>query len=205
MGVGRNLVWLRRPPAAAALAAFLLLLSGGVAGAQNLTYGEFKFGVLAHDVHFLGGKEHGVDLNPEIDTPSPIPDSLAAEVPWYLRWAVQPRFAIGGEANTDGYTNQVYFGASWKWELAGNLLRSGDALTFTYFFGPGFNDGDIVSHQPDRKSLGSHVLFREAVELGYRITPVYEVSVMVDHVSNGGLARFNQSINDVGLRLGVRF
>jgi NAD(P)-dependent dehydrogenase (short-subunit alcohol dehydrogenase family) len=49
------------------------------------------------------------------------------------------------------------------------------------------------------------LLFREALELGYLITPVYQVSAFVDHVSNGGLAKQNQSINDVGVRLGVRF
>jgi len=75
----------------------------------------------------------------------------------------------------------------------------------SYFFGPGFNDGDIIGTAPDRKSLGSHILFREALELGYRITPVYQISVLVDHVSNGGLAKQNQSINDLGVRLGVRF
>lgn len=189
----------------AALGVAVLLFSANSAAAQNLTYGEFKFGVLQHDAHFLGGKEHGIDINPEIDVASPIPDSLAVQVPWYLRWMVQPRLAFGGELNTDGYTDQGYFGLSWKWELAGDVLRSGDAFTFTYFFGPGFNDGEIATKLPDRKSLGSHVLFREAIELGYRITPTYEISAMVDHVSNAGFARHNQSLNDVGLRFGIRF
>ncbi len=177
----------------------------GGARAQNLTYGEVKFGVLAHDVHFLGGKEHGVDLNPEISLPSPVADAWAAGVPWYFRWMVQPRPTAGAEFNTAGFTNQYYFGASWKWQLASNVVQPGDGIALTYFFGPGFNDGDIVATAPDRKSLGSHVLFREALELGYRINPVYEISGFIDHVSNGGLAKQNQSINDVGVRLGVAF
>ena len=181
-----------------------LLLPFG-AQAQNLTYGEVKFGVLAHDAHFLGGKEHGVDLNPELILWSPVADAWAARVPAYLRWMVQPRPAIGAEFNTAGFTNQYYVGASWKWQLAGNVLLPGDGIALTYFFGPGFNDGDIVATAPDRKSLGSHVLFREALELGYRITPAYEISAFIDHVSNGGLAKQNQSINDVGVRFGVGF
>ena len=181
-----------------------LLLPFG-AQAQNLTYGEVKFGVLAHDAHFLGGKEHGVDLNPELILWSPVADAWAARVPAYLRWMVQPRPAVGAEFNTAGFTNQYYVGASWKWQLAGNVLLPGDGIALTYFFGPGFNDGDIVATAPDRKSLGSHVLFREALELGYRITPAYEISAFIDHVSNGGLAKQNQSINDVGLRFGVGF
>ncbi len=173
--------------------------------AQNLTYSEVKFGVLAHDVHFLGGKEHGVDLNPEIILQSPFSDAWAASQPWYLQWMAQPRPTLGGEINTSGFTSQAYFGATWTWQLASNLLRPDDGVTLGYFFGPSFNDGAIVAKKPNRKSLGSHVLFREALELGYRINPIYQISGFVDHVSNGGLAKQNQSINDLGIRFGVRF
>ena len=164
-----------------------------------------KFGVLAHDVHFLGGKEGGVDLNPEIILQSPIADAWAAGLPWYLHWMVQPRPTLGGEFNTSGFTNQYYFGATWTWQLASNVLKPDDGITFGIFFGPSFNDGQIVATKPNRKSLGSNVLFRESLELGYRITPVYQISAYVDHVSNAGLARFNQSLNEVGGRFGVRF
>ena len=129
------------------------------AHAQNLSFNELKFGVLAHDSHFLGGKEHGIDLNPEVIFASPVSDAWAAGLPPYLRWMVQPRPTFGGEFNLSGFTNQYYFGATWTWLLPGNF-------TFGIFFGPEFNDGQIVSSRPDRKSLGSHVLFREALELG---------------------------------------
>jgi len=195
----------RRVWALACLAAIISLFAAAKSDAQNLTYGEFKFGILAHDVHFLGGKEHGVDLNPEIIFASPVSDAWAASVPAYLRWMVQPRPTIGGEINTAGFTNQAYVGANWSWLLAANVLRPGDGIALGYFFGPGFNDGDIIAKAPNRKSLGSHVLFREAFDLGYLINPVYQVSAFIDHVSNGGLAKQNQSINDVGVRLGVRF
>jgi hypothetical protein len=173
--------------------------------AQNLTYGEMKLGVLAHDVPFAGGKEHGVDINPEVIFPSPISDAWIAGLPAYIRWALQPRGTLGGEFNTGKYTNQYYFGATWTWQLLSNIMLPNDGLTFGIFFGPSFNDGNLRTPQPDRKSLGSNILFREAFELGYRINPVYQVSVMFDHTSNAGLARENQSINDFGVRLGVRF
>ena len=112
---------------------------------------------------------------------------------------------LGGEFNTSGFTNQYYFGATWTWQLTNNLLRPGDGIDLGLFFGPGFNDGLIASNRPNRKALGSHVLFREALELGYWVTPAVEISAFVDHVSNGGLAKQNQSINDVGGRVGVRF
>lgn len=59
---------MRRALAALAVSA-AALAPGGTAGAQgvtNLTYREIKLGVLAHDVHFLGGKESGADINPEL-------------------------------------------------------------------------------------------------------------------------------------------
>ena len=198
----RSRGWLAGLCAGAATAA---CLAPAVASAQNLTYSEVKFGVLAHDVQFLGGKEHGVDFNPEIILQSPFSDAWAASLPWYLQWTAQPRPTLGGEINTSGFTNQAYFGATWTWQLASNLVQPDDGVTLGFFFGPSFNDGDIVAKKPNRKSLGSHVLFREALELGYRINSIYQISVVVDHVSNGGLAKQNQSINDLGIRFGVRF
>jgi hypothetical protein len=186
------------------------LLPGVAAQAQNppppnMSFNELKFGVLVHDAHFLGGKEHGADLNPEIILASPVSNAWAASLPPYLSWAVQPRPTIGGEINTAGYTNQAYVGATWTWQLAGNVLRPGDGIALSYFFGPGFNDGQIAAKRPDRKALGSHVLFREALELGYFLTPAIQISAFIDHVSNGGLAKQNQSINDIGGRIGFRF
>jgi lipid A 3-O-deacylase len=197
-GTRRNRLWLVLIAAAASVAPV------GVQ-AQNLTYSEVKFGVLAHDVHFLGGKEHGVDLNPEIIFQSPVADAWAANLPWYFAWMVQPRPTLGAEFNISGFTNQYYLGATWTWQLASNVLMPDDGITFGIFFGPSFNDGDIIAKAPNRKSLGANVLFRESFELGYRITPVYQISAYLDHVSNGGLAKQNQSLNEVGGRFGVRF
>lgn len=186
------------------LAIAAALVSTG-ARAQNLTYGELKLGVLKHDVAFFGGIEKGVDINPEVIFPSPVPDAWLATVPWYLGWMIQPKPTLGAIFNTGGFTNQYYFGATWTWQLAGNLLMPGDGITFGFFFGPGFNDGQINEADPTRKALGSHVLFREALELGYRINPVWTISAYIDHISNGGLAKYNQSINNVGGRIGMRF
>jgi lipid A 3-O-deacylase len=196
--VGRGLV-------AAVTASIAGLSLPAVGCAQNITEGALKLGVLKHDVQILGGVEPGIDINPEVIFRSPIPDSWAAEVPWYLRFAVQPRATVGAEVNTAGATNQVYFGATWTWLLASNLLNPGDGFTFGMFFGPEFNDGTIGPPRPERKALGSHVLFRGALEFGYRITPEYEISVYYDHSSNGNLARYNQSLNELGGGFGIRF
>jgi len=181
------------------------LLPAAAARAQNLSFNEFKFGVLDHDVHFLGGKERGIDLNPELILQSPVSDAWAASLPLYVRWIVQPRPTLGGEFNTSRYTDQFYFGGTWTWLLADNVLRPDDAISLSFFFGPGFNDGHTASSNPNFKALGSPVLFREALDLGYWVTPAVEFSVFLDHVSNGGLAKQNQSINDFGGRVGFRF
>jgi hypothetical protein len=182
-----------------------VMLLPATARAQNITYGEVKFGVIAHDVHFLEGKESGVDLNPEVVFPTPVPDWWAQGAPPYVSWLLQPRPTLGGLFNTAGFTNQYYLGATWTWQLVSNVVRPDDGITFGIFFGPGFNDGDIVATQPDRKSLGANVLFREALELGYRINPVWQISAYIDHVSNAGIDRYNQSLNDVGGRISIRF
>lgn len=175
------------------------------ARAQNVTYSEFRFGVLDHDAHFIGGKEKGIDINPEVNWQSPVSDAWAATVSPWIRWAVQPRPTIGGEINTSHYTNQAYIGANWAWRVASNVFQPADGIIIGYFFGPGFNDGEIRTSRPDRKALGSHILFREALDVGYEFIPGWQISAFIDHVSNGGLAKQNQSINDVGARLGVRF
>lgn len=171
----------------------------------NVTFGEVKFGVLAHDPGFLQGREGGVDINGELILPSPVPDDWANSLPAWLRWTVQPRPTIGGIKNIGGFTDQAYVGPTWTWQLARDVLNPGDGVTWGVFFGPGFNDGDIHATVADHQSLGAHVLFRVAGEVGYQITQVYQVSAYLDHISNGGFARYNQSINDVGARFGVRF
>jgi lipid A 3-O-deacylase len=187
------------------IAAAAALLSGA-ARAQDFSWlDEVKFAVLAHDVGFAGGKEGGADINGELLFRSPIDDAMASQITPYLRWMVQPRIHVGFEANTSGFTNQGYFGLTWTWLLLHDLVNPGDGLDFGISFGPSFNDGHIKSSAPDQKSLGANVLFRESFELGYRISPRYEVSLFFDHVSNGGLAKQNQSINDAGVRFGLHF
>lgn len=188
-----------------ALAIMLLPATGQAQEQHSLVLDEVKFAVLAHDVGFAGGKEGGADLNGEILFASPVGEAAARAVPPYLRWLVRPRLDFGFEANTAGYTSQGYFGLTWTWLLARDLLRPGDGIDFSIGIGPSFNNGLIRSQRPDRKSLGSHVLFHPSLELGYRVTPRSEVSAYFDHDSNAGFARENQSINDAGLRFGIRF
>ena len=188
-----------------AFAVMLVALYPAVSRAQNITYGELKLGVWAHDPSFLEGRESGADINPEVIFASPVTNEMLANAPPWLIWALQPRPTIGASINTDGNTDQFYAGATWSWMLLHDLINPGDGINFSFFFGPGGNDGQLHSGSATHKALGSHILFREAFELGYQINPTWEISVYLDHISNGGLAKENQSINDLGARVGFRF
>ncbi|HUI35041.1 MAG TPA: acyloxyacyl hydrolase [Stellaceae bacterium] len=190
-----------------AFALILVTLYPAASRAQNITYGELKFGIWAHDPTFAGGRESGADINPEVIFASPVTNDMVASVPGsnWLWWALQPRPTIGASINTDGNTDQFYAGATWSWMLFQNVINPGDGINFSFFFGPGGNDGQIHNGNATRKALGSHILFREAFELGYQINPTWEISAYFDHISNGGLAKENQSINDLGARIGFRF
>jgi hypothetical protein len=107
---------------------------------------------------------------------------MIAGAPDWLHWALQPRPTLGAAINTAGDTDQFYFGSPWSWMLAHNIVNQDDGIALGFFFGPGFNNGEIRASTDDRKSLGSNVLFREALDLGYQITVTWEISAYIDHV-----------------------
>jgi hypothetical protein len=122
-----------------------------------------------------------------------------------LRWLLTPRPDIGGDLNTAEDTSQFYLGLVWTAPLFDDVLTSGDSVFLDLGFGPAFNDGEISTIDPDRKSLGSHTLFHGSLGLGYRFDRRYSVSIYYEHSSNAGLARENQGLNNAGLRLGLAF
>lgn len=184
-------------------------LPGAAAHAQGVPFlDEVKLGVLAHSV---GGYEGGVDLNADFLFVSPVTEAMLSglalpqPLQWFAMGLLRPRPDIGFEANTAGDTSTFYFGGTWTWYFVRNLFQAGDGVNGSVIFGPSFNNGDIAPHGLTRNGLGSNVLFHIGGELGYRITPRYEVSLFFDHESNAGLARFNEGNNDAGVRFGVSF
>jgi hypothetical protein len=163
-------------------------------------------GVLDHNVPILGPQhEHGVDINAEAQFQSFVPDSTVSGIGAGWRWLLQPGPEIGVQANTSGYTSELYFGLAWTVDLiVGGLLWPNHAVFFSFSFGPSFNNGHVHSNYT-HLSLGSNVLFRESVELGYRITPRWSLSVYFSHSSNAGLANDNAGLDDLGMRVGLHF
>ena len=168
-------------------------------------YYEVCLGVLAHDVAFAGGVEPGADINLELTSPSIVDQEWGRTLPVWSQWLVHPRLHIGFYFNTSGATDNAYAGLTWTANLAQDLIRPGDGLEFSYLFGPAINDGHRQTGWADRKSLGSNVLFHLGGEITYRITSRISVGIYYDHESNGGLSRYNRSLNVLGLRMAYRF
>jgi lipid A 3-O-deacylase len=159
---------------------------------------EIKLGVLAHDIRVFGlGRpgETGADLNLEVLFPSPA----------FFRMLGAPRPHLGVSINTAGQTNYGYIGITWSGRPWRSLLTLPEGLFVAGSLGGAAHDGYLNTAPPGRKRLGSRLQFRESAEVGYQLTRRISVSALFDHLSNAGLAHHNQSLNNLGVRVGVTF
>ena len=173
------------------------LAAGLAAGAtaEVRVVDEIVVGAYEHDVPFLASqREHGADANLEVRFASPD----------FLKAIGSPRPFIGGLYNTEKTTNQGYFGLNWDFTLARALFRAADSLFLGADLGGAVADAS-ENGKLKRKALGSHMFFREDLDLGYRFDPSWSVMASFNHISNAGLAKHNQGLNDLGLRIGYRF
>lgn len=152
---------------------------------------EFRAGLLAHDTdHIWNGnrKEHGVDINAEIVFSRPSVSIFSS--------TVRPNFGLS--VNTNGDTSKIYGGLLWEFEMTcGLFLNLG--------VGAALHDGTLGTSREDKRELGSRILFRIPVEIGYTLHDCHRVSIAIDHVSNAGLADHNEGLNSIGLLYGYRF
>lgn len=185
--------------ASVAIGAFALAVTAGIAGPARAADGivdELKVGALAHDVN-IGGhhKEGGADINGEIlFTP-----------PEFFRYIFNPRPHIGASVNTNGNTDQAYIGLTWRLLHFTELFNNHDAFYFNGSLGGAVHDGPLESSDPEKKQLGSRVLFRESVEFGYEFMPRQSVSIFGDHISNAHLTKHNAGLSNLGVRYGYGF
>ncbi len=157
---------------------------------------EVKIGVLANDIAFLGRHvEAGTDVNLE----------LLFDPPALLRAIGSPRPDLGMTINSAGETQRGYAGLTWGVTLIHGLLRPDDGIFLNGSLGGAYQDGYTNSPAPARKELGSPVLFRESVELGYQATVRLSLSAFIEHMSNAGLAPHNEGMTDAGARIGIKF
>lgn len=185
-----------------ALAAFALAAtaSGAAFADDQQIISELRFGVYEHDASLLGHqKETGADIGNEVLFTSPS----------FLSVIGSPRPILGYLINTNDTTNQFYGGLTWTWDFVHDVFRSDDAFYVEITEGPGFNGGKTDVTDPielqHRKSLGSHWLFREDLDIGYRLTPQWSIALSYNHISNADLATRNEGLNDIGARIGFKF
>ncbi|MDA1022865.1 MAG: acyloxyacyl hydrolase [Proteobacteria bacterium] len=158
---------------------------------QNGFVSEIKLGVLAHDQGpFSSNKEEGVDTNVEVRFVSP--DILKAI------WSPRPH--IGFNANSSGSTSSVFIGLTYEWDFWKNMFAG-------FSLGGAVHNGetDQGTAELDEKELGCRVLFRESIEVGYRINKHHSLSGFLDHISNAKLCDTNEGVENAGIRYGYRF
>ena len=133
-------------------------------------------------------KEDGSDLCAEIVFDKPLFRLLFA--------TAQPN--AGVTLNSRGHTSKLFGGFKLAWEpLPDFLVSTGLGLAV--------HTGKYDTDAPDRKSLGSPVLFRIPIEFGWRITPRYCLWLAFDHISNAYLFWPNDGLDTLGLMVEYRF
>lgn len=151
---------------------------------------EVRGGVLAHDVPLLWSGfqlEKGVDINVE---------ALFGQGWQVLGGSVRP--ALGMSINTSGYTSKAYLDLRWEVDLSHRVFMG-------LGLGAAVHDGKLDPFWPDRKALGSPVLFHIPFELGFRLDERQSVSLYFEHMSNGNFANYNEALDNLGVRYGVKF
>ncbi len=182
------------------IAAFAVLALGlsENAQAQEPIISEVRFGLLSHDVAFFGeSKEEGADINAEILFRR-LGKKSAEERRKLIPWLLSPRPHIGASINARGDTNLFYAGLTWDVDLGHSFFADAS-------FGGVVHDGEKSSLRIDKKELGCRALFRGSASVGRDVTSHINVSVMLEHASNGGLCSHNEGLNNAGIRLGYKF
>ena len=103
-----------------------------------------------------------------------------------------------------GDTSQAYAGVTWDYKLPKRMF-------FNFSWGMAYHNGDKI-HDPknvqtDKKELGSNLLFREAVELGWNFYGKDSISLRFDHISNANLwgEDANEGLDTFGIVYSYRF
>jgi lipid A 3-O-deacylase len=170
---------------------FPLFLTDSHAGDGSPWVHELRLGVLNHDTDNMWSgfsRESGIDVNAELILS-----------PSYELWHGQVRPNLGFSVNTEGDTSKVYAGGVWEY-----LWKSG----FLLDFGAGLAVHDGETDDPAslvRKQLGTRVLLRFSLELGYALSEHSRIYLMTDHVSNGYTVDPNEGMDTLGIRYGYLF
>ncbi len=161
------------------------------ARAGPLGISELRIGLSDHDTGVFGdAKEDGPDVALQI--------RFASLTGGFWDTLLQPRPTIGANLSTEGETNVLYGGLTWDWTLWGPVF-------FSFTLGGTVHDGETETLDPDRKELGSRVLFHLGGDLGVRFLEHHSLALHLDHMSNAKLADENDGLDTVGILYGYSF
>ncbi|MCH8237280.1 MAG: acyloxyacyl hydrolase [Proteobacteria bacterium] len=163
-------------------------------GAKTLS--EVRLGVFKHAVAFgKTAKETGADVNIE---------ALFTSPDWLAPFG-SPRPHLGFTANASTKnTDFIYAGLTWEWIPLGNLFVN---LGLGLSVHNGMLDNSRIEGRArsDRLEFGCRALFRESLEMGYRVFGRHSLSVMWAHHSHASLCLDDDDgIDNAGLRYGYR-
>jgi fermentation-respiration switch protein FrsA (DUF1100 family) len=181
------------------LAALAALPFGHRAEAAAGPLAEVRLGLLWPDIGPPSTRLPGANVNAELLSVSPFA-AWTSDLPAWLRWAAEPQVNLGGSVNTAGVAQQGYTGLTWTAKVATSLLHRDDALTFGFSIGPGWVGGTGAP-----RGLTSGTQLRLGAEIGYQVTPRFGLYVLFDHVASGSFSNETESLNELGVRVGLRF
>lgn len=119
--------------------------------------------------------------------------------PEFFKYIWLPQIIAGTSLSTAGDTSIVgYLGLQYEWDLWKGLFAG-------FSTGGSYNNGFDTTDDPDRKELGCSLLFRQSINLGYRITEKVSFEGYYSHNSNASICEENESLEIVGVRTGYRF
>lgn len=152
---------------------------------------EIKLGVFLHDVDGLwsgNSKEAGTDFNAEIELNFPILSIFSG--------TIYPNFGL--LLNDSGNTSNIYAGVIWDRKIMSTFFLN-------LGIGIAVHNGETETKSENKKGLGSVVLFRIPVEVGYIVHKHHRLSLFFVHLSNAYLAYPNEGMDDLGLRYTYHF
>jgi lipid A 3-O-deacylase len=145
---------------------------------------QVKIGLLKHDPALWArhSKEEGVDLNLNVVFNYDLVDLIGGTLRPYA----------GTSLSLSGDTSRFHAGLVWQYTIGPVFLDLGLGATV--------HNGHLERPGPDRKALGSRVLFHIPVEVGFVISDHHRIGAYFEHSSNAHLAEPNSGIDAIGLR-----
>ena len=152
---------------------------------------EARIGVLAHDVPNLWSHFRTETQKPDLNGELTFSPSVSL-------WGGSIRPAIGGTVNFNGGTSKAYADARWEYQTSLGVF-------FGMGLGVAVHNGHLGIDAEDHKALGRRVLFHIPAEIGYRFAGGQTLSLYFEHISNAHTTRYNEGLDDLGVRYGIKF